>query len=669
MRLIEYIYQLLVNKNPDIAMQYQNYRRKAHGLQRFGAWLYLIWLNVNYHIFKRQSWNQNDCFFEKKLLYTKGSESSLAKQEKPEVLARRLAEYDVISFDVFDTLIFRPFSKPTDLFFIVGEQLGYLDFERIRIEIEQRSRKRKYQESHTNEVTLEEIWDEMEWETGIPKEIGLQTEWNCEYQYCFANPYMLEVVKLLYDMGKTIVATSDMYLGKRYIQMLLEHCGFPKFSGYFVSCDHGKSKQAGSLYEEVKNVYGRNIKYAHIGDHSISDGKQAKRHGFSSFLYQNVNESGMKYRAEDMSVINGSIYRGLVNSYIYNGVKEYSMSYEYGFIYGGFFVLGYCQWIHEYVQKNQIDKILFLARDGDILSKVYSRLYPEEKPQEKWEYVYWSRLAATKMTAGYFKYDYFRRFLYHKVNQGYCLKNIFSSMELDDMLSGFLNSREAAGKYTEKSMLGEEAAECIRNYLQNHWNTVLNHYEEQIKAGKQYYEKVLHGCRKAAAVDVGWAGSGAVTLNYLVDHVWNLNCQITGLLAGTNSIFNHEPNASEPLLHGGKLVSYLFSQEHNRDAWKIHNPNSGHNLVVELLLASGEKSFRKFTEKEQKFEFDASEPEVQYEEIQKGILDFISYYLERMQEIPKISGRDAFAPIEIILKNQEWMKQIIISEHLKMNLE
>lgn len=32
----------------------------------------------------------------------------------------KLKEYDVVSFDVFDTLIFRPFSVPTDLFSLVG---------------------------------------------------------------------------------------------------------------------------------------------------------------------------------------------------------------------------------------------------------------------------------------------------------------------------------------------------------------------------------------------------------------------------------------------------------------------------------------------------------------------------------------------------------------------
>ena len=49
--------------------------------------------------------------------------------------------YDVISFDVFDTLIFRPFSCPSDLFFFVGIRLGYRNFAQLRREAEGIARK------------------------------------------------------------------------------------------------------------------------------------------------------------------------------------------------------------------------------------------------------------------------------------------------------------------------------------------------------------------------------------------------------------------------------------------------------------------------------------------------------------------------------------------------
>ena len=52
----------------------------------------------------------------------------------------------------------------------------------------------------------------------------------------------------------------------------------------------------------------------------------------------------------------------------------------------------------------------------------------------------------------------------------------------------------------------------------------------------------------------------------------NMGCDVIGMIAGTNSVHNAEPNATESFLYSGKLVSYLYSQEHNREDWKWHNP-------------------------------------------------------------------------------------------------
>ena len=82
-----------------------------------------------------------------------------------------------------------------------------------------------------------------------------------------------------------------------------------------------------------------------------------------------------------MSPIIGGAYRGMVNNHIYCGMKKTSMEYEYGYIYGGLFVVGYCGFIHDYCQKNQIDKVLVLSRDGDILRQVYEKMYPKDQTE------------------------------------------------------------------------------------------------------------------------------------------------------------------------------------------------------------------------------------------------------------------------------------------------
>ena len=661
------MYNLLVNKNADIGKAYRQYRHEKHNARRSNAWLYLLKLNIQYRVHLQSGHTPKPSFHKTKIILEAGSESFLAKRESSIAFAKKLAAYDVISFDVFDTLIFRPFSKPTDLFFLIGSKLNYLDFERIRIEMEELARTKAQKSKQTREVFFEEIWTTIEEEVGINCNVGMDTELATELQFCFANPYMLQVVQELQLQEKKIVLISDMYLGKERIQKLLTYCGYEGLEDCFVSCDYEQSKNEGTLYDIVRKTFPLTHTCVHVGDNDYADRIQANQHGFKGIYYRNVNDAGMKYRAMNMSVMMGSIYRGLVNTYLHNGLYAYSKEYEFGFTYGGLFVLGYCQWIHEYVKGCEIDKILFLARDGEVLSKVYDYLYPQES--QNWEYVYWSRRVATKLSANQFKYDYFRRFLYQKINQAYTLNAIFETMDLHDMLDSFLASPLNEKKYTANSVLNKCAADEIKRYLQRNWKNVLEHYKEELDAGGMYYSNILKGCKNVVAIDVGWAGSGAVTLNYIVNHLWGINCNITGLIAGTNSPYCNEQDASESLLYTGRLKSYLFSQTHNRTIWEQHNPGRGDNLVVETLLSAKHGSLKRFLNNDVQYEFTDNGANKHVEEIQQGILDFVKYYLVHMKQIPKISGSDAFAPIAYLTQSGQAIKQFPFINQVKMNIE
>ena len=658
-KIIDNMYGALVNSVPGIRERYKKKRYQGTKGTRVIAWMYLMYLNIAYHVLRNKEIGviEKYPFYEKKLLYTKGSESSLSKRINPKDFARELADYDVISFDVFDTLIFRPFSSPTDLFFLLGNELQYMDFKRIRTETEWKAREKKYKNTGNYEVNLDEIYTLLAEETGIEKESAMRREIELEYKVCFANPYMYQVVNELRKMQKRLIITSDMYLNTEQIRKLLEKCGYGDFDSYYVSCDIGRSKSEGTLYDEVKRCEEKHagkqtLTFVHVGDNYTSDVENSKKHGFSSRHYANVNDVGARYRPEDMSAIIGSLYRGIVNTHIHNGLYEYSREYEYGFTYGGLFVTGYCQFIHKYVNMYKIEKILFLARDGYVLKKAYEILYPEEA--EKCRYVYWSRLAATKMAAGYFKYDYFRRFLYHKVNQGYSLEEILTSMELEDMQDGLYKTIG----YHKGTALTDKNVEKVKAFLGQQWEKVLEHYEDQLDAGKQYFSDVLSGCKSAVAVDIGWAGSGAIALNHIVNQIWKMDIEITGIIAGTNTCHNAEPDASETFLQSGQLVSYMYSQRENRDLWKFHDAGKNHNLYWEMLLDAPHGSLKGFYLNENNsYECRLKEDSINnlINDVQNGIIDFIEKYKDAVKVsnlFEKISGRDAYAPM-LLPENEE----------------
>ncbi len=653
------VYVALVNRVDGIRERYHKKRGMVTGVGRVRAWGYLLWLNFAYYVLRMHRIGVSGEFavYEGKKLYARGSESGISKREEPEELAGRLAAYDVVSFDVFDTLIFRVVSKPEDLFYFVGKDLDYLDFYGIRKEMEGKARQERFKKAGDWEITFEELYGGLERECGIAKEEGMRAELEAECRYCFANPYMKRVVEALRKAGKRMVVTSDMYLGEKNIRRMLETAGYGEFDAYYVSCDFRCSKYSGKLYGVVKEREGADKRFVHVGDHVRSDVEQAKKQGFDTVYYKNVNAAGMPFRSEDMSAMAGSVYRGMVNAHLHNGLREYGRSYEYGFVYGGLFAVGYCRFIHDYAVHSGVEKLLFLSRDGDVLGRVYGMMYPGERQ----EYVYWSRLAAVKLAAGRYKYDYFRRFLYHKVNQGYALSDVFGSMEIGDMLGQLCGETG----FTPETKLTDRNVERVKVFCMAHWDEVLAHYAGQVQAAGRYYREVLRGVRKAAAVDIGWAGSGAVTLSYMVNRVWGLDCRLTGILAGTNSCHSHERGISEPQLENGSLASYLFSQRENRDVWKFHDAGKNHNLYWEMLLGSKEGSLKGFYldgDDGYRMEFKGENRNAgAVGEVHRGILDFAGMYLRLVGvDGVTVSGRDACAPMLLMEGegNEAWRKGV-----------
>lgn len=669
------LYNALVNRHSGIKERYHRYRQGGGTVRKWFSYLYLLGLNLLYYLFRRKdlALTEQARFYEEKKLPCGQSESAEACRELagPAEFARRLGQYEVVSFDLFDTLIFRPFSEPADVFHHMGLRLGIMDFKRIRMEQEVLARKRKFEEAGHYEVTLGEIWQQMERETGIAAEYGMGLETELERKFCYANPYMKEVFQSLAarsSEGPKLIVVSDMYMPSDFLLRLLEENGYTGIEKLYVSCEYRAGKANGELYKTVKEEY-KGLSIAHVGDNSHSDVKMAEKAGIKAFYYPNVNRKARDYRAYDMSPVIGGAYRGIVDNHIYSGLYRHSREYEYGYIYGGLFAVGYCRFIHEYCVKNQVDRLLFLSRDGDILKKVYDRLYAGEDT----DYVYWSRAAAAKLMAEYNRYDYFRRFIYHKVNQGKKISEILSAMELDgfaELLDAWrqdTDSQTAASEVRSCDCLTDKNADALKGFLQEHFDRVLDCYERQRRGAELYYRKRLTGCRKAVAVDIGWAGSGAVSLAYLAERVWKLPCGITGIVAGTNTIHNAEPEAGEIFLQSEKLIAYLFSQGYNRDVMKKHDPDRDYNVFWELLLSSPTRHFVGFDVDEDGVEavcrFGGEDGNQQgIREIQQGILDFAEEYRRHFADFPymlHISGRDACAPMLAAAGgNEKYLREI-----------
>lgn len=629
MKLKKKIYNVLVARKPPIRHRYVKY--KAQGNSPLKRAVYLFKMNFSYYILK-----------DKRLLkyggvrtkpYSDGAESGLSFSISPEKLAEELSGFDAVSFDIFDTLILRPFAAPVDLFHIVGAEAGLLNFGEIREQCERKARERKHLQCGSFEINIDDIYDYMEENVGTGYASAKDKELEAEMNLCRANPYMKRAWELLREKNTRLFVISDMYLKSDYLEKLLEKNGFSGFEKLLVSSENGCSKRDGGLYEVAKKYMPKG-RLAHVGDNPHSDIAKSAEHGFTAFGCKNVNSAGAAYRPANMSRLVGSAYSGTVNGRLHCGLEKYPMLYEYGYVYSGIFVLGYCRFIHQIRVESGADKVLFLARDGDLLKKVYDKFYPEEST----EYFLWSRLAAVKLCFLENTHDFIRRFVYHKCSGRFTAAKLLEQMELGEL------SDECSLKNT---VITEKNYEELGRFIIDNKEKIALIYEEQTLGAQKYFEKMLSGSKRVLAADVGWAGSGGAAIGSLCKK-WGFDTQVIGVIAGTNDSFSEQPDASEGLLQSGKMYSYCFSQRHNRNIYLTHDSAQGHNAFFEMLLGSKSASLKGFrADGEPVFSENEEGNGETVRLIHKGAMDFCEDYINSFAKYPyilNISGSDAYAP-------------------------
>ena len=75
----------------------------------------------------------------------------------PEYISHIALNYDVISFDIFDTLLFRLVCNPYDVFLLMESKYNFKNFSALRIKAESNARGEK-NHNKKKEVSLQEIY-------------------------------------------------------------------------------------------------------------------------------------------------------------------------------------------------------------------------------------------------------------------------------------------------------------------------------------------------------------------------------------------------------------------------------------------------------------------------------------------------------------------------------
>lgn len=575
------------------------------------------------------------------------------KKEKASILAEKLCRYDVISFDVFDTLILRPFSSPRVLFSIMEERLGIYKFAKMRVDSEDEVRLRRLKLDGHDNTTLDEIYQMLAKKTNLNASEAAKLEYDLELEYCYANPYFKEVVSKCREANKVIVLCTDMYLSRQQIQGLLQKAGYSEFDGIYVSSELNRSKKRGDVFAILKQDFPTR-RIIHVGDDETADVAHAEQSGVSAYYYESANKIGGKDRIEGMSYLTSRTYSGLVNNRLYCGGEPCSAEYELGYIYGGIYVLGFVQWVNRFVVERGIEKVLFLSRDGDVFSKVYDKL----PTHGDWGYFYWSRMAGSKITAMENFYEFCQRMIWHKARGVYRIQvghvlNFFGISQLANRLEAY--------HLTEKDVLSKDTAQRVENLFFDNKEAIINAFRPDIEMTLAKIREAVGDARKIAIVDVGWAGTGPLILKRAIQKHLNLDCKVYSLLAGYR-----QPNESMASLYtmDETIAAYLFSTNANRDLKDLHTcfGTRSNNLLLELFTQSCTPSFLGYTRNGLEFDREDTENYAVIREMTKGVMDFAEEYIRVFRDAPyflNISPYDAYLPFSRMVNARELLNPIL----------
>lgn len=539
---------------------------------------------------------------------------------------------DVVSFDIFDTLVFRNVAKPLDIFRIVEnivkKEYNFDDFTRKRIEAESNARKI----AKNGEASYDEIYAQLKNEIkdeNIIKNIK-KCEKDIEERFIVQNPFMKKIFDYCVEKNKKIILISDMYLDVSFIKKLLEKCGYSDNYKIYVSCESRKNKGSSELFKFVQNKEKLNFgKWIHIGDNYNSDYAVPKSLGMEAFNYKNVDS----YENVEYDSVFESIIIGTINNFLYNG-NEISYWDKFGIKYLTPLYIGFTNWIYQMTYK--CDNIYFLARDGYIVKKIFE-LFPNDKYIK---YLYVSRNSTQIPVVLSGNSEDKIKFILSSIEGHITLKKLFNNCKLETKkeyekiiklygFDSFDNEIKDRQRY--------DALKCVC--------AVLNDAEDKIKADKELVKKYLeqeglNDFDTINVIDIGWGGSIQASIQKI------LNKKVRGYYLGTINRGDYDFNLNS--------FGYLFDQDND-----IYDKSMIFSQVMmyELIFSAPHGSVNRYEEKDGKI-VPVLKKQDDYSEIvdkfQKASLEVIEEIMKYYEYYDNINKKFAFKFYQEFLYTYNW---------------
>jgi predicted HAD superfamily hydrolase/exopolysaccharide biosynthesis predicted pyruvyltransferase EpsI len=436
-----------------------------------------------------------------------------------------------VSLDIFDTALTRTVETPVDIFGIVEGRLSEsrgdsgVGFARAREEAEKRARDRHFLDSGAEEVTLDQIYDELRRIWKRSEEVVLASrefELKAELESLVAVPDILRLTQVLKAEGIPYFFVSDMYLPREFILSCLLGQGFSGLSGIYLSSELGATKSTGNIWVEVAKDRSLSS-FLHIGDNEISDLEKPKEYNIRTLAFNRVisnRRTGVRVDKHSPPSSASRRFHQLASRGISgNSPKETQFWEVLGKSLGTPIVGSFLIWLIERARVNDIDTLYFCSRDGYVLLKAWNTLGLSATYGVDVKYLPVSRKVLL-LSAGYLasttnKLDKQLIHFLSKIEPGLTIRSALQRAGLDQC-QGLIKSLKINFVSLDAPLLqvDVEAFEaCLRKSSSEIYSALSMVYEPTRAFLRQ---EGLFTSKRNAIVDLGWHGNLQKSLQRLI---------------------------------------------------------------------------------------------------------------------------------------------------------
>jgi predicted HAD superfamily hydrolase len=459
--------------------------------------------------------------------------------------AQLLAQVEVVSFDLFDTLVQRQgLFSPKDLFYLVKAEAAWqldlpLDhFAVRRVQAEGRARVRAWGRG-CEEVTLDEIYQELGRMLGLDERSvqSLQAiELACERAVLTPLASGQRRYQAACAAGKRIILISDTYFSENFVTDLVHRLGYGGVERIYLSSTWGKTKREGSLYDVVlQDLACAPRQLLHLGDNQHSDITLALGRGSRTLHTPTAKQQlRRRYGLQDEPSGNADFSALLceVSHWAEQQPKPSTgqdvvaqMAVEQvGLLYAAF-----AAWLVERLKQGGYQQVYFAAREGLIMKRFFDLLAGAEGFAIESRYLYLSRAALYPSLV--FTDPETARTLFCQVWDHLTLAEMLRRIDLAyEDHSGLLATY---GLTNPAQRLDQTKLADFSAFLTQIWPLLEQKNGEKYRLiGTYLRQEALFTGAKAAFVDIGWHGSLQNCLLKILRHE-EIDKELNGYYLGT----------------------------------------------------------------------------------------------------------------------------------------